>query len=54
MGKNACSVMKKEVQNLEEKQWKNEELRNAEEALPRLKECHLRRSVETVQKQKQE
>ena len=41
MGKNACSVMKKEVQNLEEKQWKNEELRNAEEALPRLKECHL-------------
>ena len=30
-----------EVQNVEEKFWKNEELRNAEEALPRLKECHL-------------
>ena len=30
-----------EVQDVEEKPWKNEELRSAEEALPRLKECHL-------------
>ena len=30
-----------EVQDVEEKLWKNEELRSAEEALPRLKECHL-------------
>ena len=30
-----------EVQNVEGKPWKNEELRSAEEALPRLKECHL-------------
>ena len=30
-----------EVQNVEEKPWENEELRSAEEALPRLKECHL-------------
>ena len=29
------------VQNVEEKQWKNEELRRLEEGLPRLKECHL-------------
>ena len=26
---------------MEEKPWKNEELRSAEEALPRVKECHL-------------
>ena len=26
---------------MEEKPWKNEELRSAEEELPRLKECHL-------------
>ena len=26
---------------MEEKPWKNEELRSAEDALPRLKECHL-------------
>ena len=30
-----------EVQNLEDKPWRNEELRSAEEALPRQKECHL-------------
>ena len=30
-----------EVQKVEEKLWKNEELRKLEEALPRLKECHL-------------
>ena len=30
-----------EVQNVEGKPWTNEELRSAEEALPRLKECHL-------------
>ena len=30
-----------EVQNVEEKPWKNEELRSAEEALPRPKECLL-------------
>ena len=30
-----------EVQNVEEKPWKNEELRSAEEALPRLQESHL-------------
>ena len=29
------------VQNVEEKHWKNEELRSAEEALPRPKECLL-------------
>ena len=30
-----------EVQKVEEKLWKIEELRRLEEALPRLKECHL-------------
>ena len=30
-----------EVQNVEGKQWKNEELRSAEEAQLRVKECHL-------------
>ena len=30
-----------DVQNVEEKPWTNEELRSAEEALPRLKECEL-------------
>ena len=30
-----------EVQNVEEKPWKSEELRKLEEAPPRLKECHL-------------
>ena len=30
-----------EEQNVEEKPWNNGELRSAEEALPRLKECHL-------------
>ena len=30
-----------EVQNVEEKPWKNEELRSAQEALPRPKECLL-------------
>ena len=30
-----------EVQNVEEKQWENEQLRILEEELPRLKECHL-------------
>ena len=30
-----------EVQNVEEKPWKNEDLRSAEEALPMLKECGL-------------
>ena len=30
-----------EVQNVEEKPWKNAELRKLEEALPKLKECHL-------------
>ena len=29
-----------EVQNVEDKHWKNEEFRKLEEALPRLKECH--------------
>ena len=36
-----------EVQNVEAKPWKNEELRSAEEALPRLKES-LGRSIEIV------
>ena len=35
-----------EVQNVEDKPWKNEELRRLEEALPRLNECHLEKSVE--------
>ena len=30
-----------EVQNVEGKLWKNEEVRRLEEELPRLKECHL-------------
>ena len=30
-----------EVQNAEEKPWMNEELRKLEEALQRLKECHM-------------
>ena len=30
-----------EVQNVDEKPWKNQELRSVEEALPKLKECHL-------------
>ena len=30
-----------DVQNAQEKLWKNEELRKLEEALPRLEECHL-------------
>ena len=39
-----------EVQNVEEKPWKNEELRRLEEALPRLSrmwrksECHLEKA----------
>ena len=36
-GKNGQST----VQNVDEKPWKNEELRCVEEALPRLLECHL-------------
>ena len=41
-GKNGQNIGSgEEVQNVEEKPWKNEELRSAEEALPRLKECHL-------------
>ena len=35
------------AENVEEKQWKNEELRSAEGALPRLK-VSLRKSVEIV------
>ena len=35
------SQCNKDVQNLEDKPWKNEELRSAEEALPRVKESHL-------------
>ena len=38
-----------EVQNLEEKLWKIEELKKLEEALPRLKESHLEEGVEIVQ-----
>ena len=29
------------MQNVDEKPWNDEELRRVEEALPRLKECHL-------------
>ena len=39
-----------EVQNVEDRPWKNEELRKWEEALPRLKECDLGEST----KQRQE
>ena len=38
MGETQCDEV---VQNVEEKPWKNEELTSVEEALPRLKECHL-------------
>ena len=34
------------VQNLEEKQWKNEELKKSEEALARLKECDLEKHLD--------
>ena len=37
------------VQNVEDKPWKNEELKKLEEALPRLKECEFEKSVEMVQ-----
>ena len=37
-----------EVPNVEDKPWKNGELRKWEEALPRLKECELGKSVEIV------
>ena len=37
------------MQNVEDKLWKKEELINLEEALPRLKECELEKSVEIVQ-----
>ena len=37
-----------DAQNVEEKPWKNEELRKMEEALPRLKEYELEKSVEIV------
>ena len=40
-----------EVQNLEDKRWKNEELKKLEEALPRLKECELEK-VSRVHKAK--
>ena len=30
-----------EVRNLEDKPWKNEELKKLEEALPRLEECEM-------------
>ena len=39
-GQNTDNVVK-EVQNVEVKPQKNEELRSAEEALPRVKVCHL-------------
>ena len=39
-GQYTGNVMRR-VQNVEEKLWKNEELRSAEEALPRPKECLL-------------
>ena len=34
------------VQHMEDKPWKNEELKKLEEASPRLKECDLEKSVE--------
>ena len=37
-----------EAQNVEEKPWKNEELRSEEEALQRLKECQIGRSAKSV------
>ena len=40
------------VQNVEEKLWKNEELRKLEEALPSLKECHLERVSRLYKAQK--
>ena len=58
---NRCEAKRKEwprhrqcdvsVQNVDDKTWKNEELRNFEEALPRLKECHLEK-VSGLQKAK--
>ena len=57
-----CEVKRKEwsahwqcdedVQNVQDKQWRNEELRRSEEALPRLKEGDLERHQEST-KQKQ-
>ena len=37
------------VQNVEDKPWANEELKKLEEALPRLKECDLEKSIWIVQ-----
>ena len=37
------------VQNVEDKPWTNEELKILEEALPRLKECDLEKSIWIVQ-----
>ena len=34
----------KEVQNMQDKHWRNEELRRCEEALPRLKEGDLEKA----------
>ena len=37
------------VQKLEDKPWKNEDLKNSEEALPRLKECDFGEGFKIVQ-----
>ena len=42
MGK--ALAVNERVQNLEDKPWKNEELKKLEEALPRLKECDLEKA----------
>ena len=51
---NRCEAKRKEwakhwqcdesVQNMKDKPWKNEELKNLEEALPRIKECDLEKA----------
>ena len=33
------------MQNVEDKPWNNEELKKLEEAIPRLKECDLEKSI---------
>ena len=40
-GKNGQNTGSVEVQSVEEKPWEDNELRILDEALPRLKECHL-------------